>query len=630
VALADGRDLSLIDLVHEHEAGKTNFCYTRKEDGRIGLAKIEHPRMTKRNAELVVVALDNGEKIRCTPDHMFMLRDGSYREAIRLEGGDSLAPLYRRISSKEEPGITIDGYEMCWQDAAAKWVFTHGLADAYNIENGVYAKSSGEHCHHVDFNKKNNSPDNLVRMPSAEHIALHRIHAHKTLHREDVIAKCAAIHKTPWFRAKISQRMKQERTQAILSRNAKSQWADPAYKEFMMGRWHNYYLSNADYREKNRAQLLSQQQQYWSVEANREAQSARTSQFYQDHPKAKAQRSIESKREWQDANLLEWRANATKQQWTEEFREKRKNALARTYFEKTTSVLRDCVDASGRLDIEAFDQRRIAGRDKSVLRYGTYVARYFEGDGDRALEAILHHNHRVVSVESITEKLDVFDLEVPGTHNFALASGVFVHNSAKQGRNREFQAILPLRGKILNVEKARMDKILKNNEIRNLITALGGGVGPEFDPAKLRYHQVIIMTDADVDGAHIRTLLLTLFYRYMKPLVEQGHVYAAQPPLFKVYKGQKEVYCYTEAEMAKAVEAMGKGTQVQRYKGLGEMNPHQLWETTMDPAKRLLKRVTIEDAVKADELFNILMGDAVEPRREFIMTHAAEVENLDV
>ena len=226
--------------------------------------------------------------------------------------------------------------------------------------------------------------------------------------------------------------------------------------------------------------------------------------------------------------------------------------------------------------------------------------------------------------------MNVYDLEVPGTHNFALASGVFVHNSAKQGRNREFQAILPLRGKILNVEKARMDKILKNNEIRNLITALGGGVGNDYDLTKIRYHQVIIMTDADVDGAHIRTLLLTLFYRYMKPLVEQGHVYAAQPPLFKVYKGQKEVYCYTEAEMAKAVEAMGKGTQVQRYKGLGEMNPHQLWETTMDPSKRLLKQVTIEDAVKADELFNILMGDAVEPRREFIMAHAGEVENLDV
>ena len=175
-----------------------------------------------------------------------------------------------------------------------------------------------------------------------------------------------------------------------------------------------------------------------------------------------------------------------------------------------------------------------------------------------------------------------------------------------------------------------MDKILKNVEIRNLITALGTGVGQEFDVAKLRYHQVIIMTDADVDGAHIRTLLLTLFYRYMKPLVEQGHIYAAKPPLYKIAKGNKEVYAFNDREMQKAVEEMGKGANVSRYKGLGEMNPHQLWETTMDPTTRMLKKVTIDDAVKADELFTILMGDAVEPRREYIMAHAKEVENLDV
>jgi DNA gyrase subunit B len=233
-------------------------------------------------------------------------------------------------------------------------------------------------------------------------------------------------------------------------------------------------------------------------------------------------------------------------------------------------------------------------------------------------------------VEILEEKTDVFDIEVPHTHNFALASGVFVHNSAKQGRNREFQAILPLRGKILNVEKARMDKLLKSSAIRDLITALGTNIGTEFDLAKARYHRVIIMTDADVDGAHIRTLLLTLFYRYMKPLVENGYIYVAQPPLYKVYRGQKEVYVYTEQDMQKAVAEMGKGANAQRYKGLGEMNPHQLWETTMDPATRVMKHVTIEDAVKADEMFTVLMGDAVEPRREYIMAHAKEVENLDV
>jgi DNA gyrase subunit B len=240
------------------------------------------------------------------------------------------------------------------------------------------------------------------------------------------------------------------------------------------------------------------------------------------------------------------------------------------------------------------------------------------------------HRLRVASVEPLEEKVDVYDLEVPGTHNFALAAGVFVHNSAKQGRNRASQAILPLRGKILNVEKSRMDKILKNGEIRNLITAIGAGVGPEFDITKTRYHKIVIMTDADVDGAHISTLLLTLFFRYMRPLIDSGYVYLAMPPLYKVSKSGKDLYAYNERERAAAVEQLGKGANIQRYKGLGEMNPTQLWETTMDPESRLLKKVTIEDAVRADELFTILMGDQVAPRKDFITTHAKEVENLDI
>jgi len=207
---------------------------------------------------------------------------------------------------------------------------------------------------------------------------------------------------------------------------------------------------------------------------------------------------------------------------------------------------------------------------------------------------------------------------------------VFVHNSAKMGRNREFQAILPLRGKILNVEKARMDKILKNQEIHNLITAIGANVGPDCDPSKARYHLIIMMTDADVDGAHIRTLMLTLFYRYMRPLIDAGFIYIAQPPLYKVSKGNKEVYVYDDEALANTMEEMGKNVNLQRYKGLGEMNPKQLWETTMDPETRTLKKVTIEDAMKADEMFTILMGDEVEPRRAFIMSHANEVENLDI
>ncbi|GGN87903.1 DNA topoisomerase (ATP-hydrolyzing) subunit B [Haloarcula pellucida] len=204
--------------------------------------------------------------------------------------------------------------------------------------------------------------------------------------------------------------------------------------------------------------------------------------------------------------------------------------------------------------------------------------------------------------------------------------------SAKQGRNPEFQAILPIKGKILNVEKHRLDRILENDEIRNLITALGTGIGDEFDIEDLRYEKIIMMTDADVDGAHIRTLLLTLLYRHMKPLIEAGYVYASQPPLYRVrYRG--ETYdAMTEEERDRIVEEKcdGNPTQVQRFKGLGEMNPEQLWETTMDPEHRILKQITIEDAAAADRMFNILMGDAVEPRKEFIKEHSPEAEWVDI
>ena len=355
VALADGRNLSFEELMVEQAEGKEHFCYTIRKDGTIGLERMQHARITKQNAPVVRITLDNGEAITCTPDHRFMLRDGSYKVASKLTADDSLMPLYRKLSNTAQPGITEDN----------------------------------------------------------------------------------------------------------------------------------------------------------------------------------------------------------------------------------------------------------------------------------AAEAIRRYNHRIISIELVEDRRDVYDIEVPHTHNFALASGVFVHNSAKQGRNRHFQAILPLRGKILNVERARLDKILKNAEIRNMIVAFGTGIGDDFDISKARYHKIVIMTDADVDGSHIRTLLLTFIYRYMKPLIDAGYVFIAQPPLYQVKKGKAVSYAYSDDQLNKLVKGLAKPA-IQRYKGLGEMNSEQLWETTMDPEKRTMLKVTLEDAVEADRIFTILMGDQVEPRREFIETHAKYVKNLDV
>jgi len=342
VALADGRNLSFKQLAEEHEQGKKNFGYTIKNDGSIGIEEIENPRITKRNAEVIKIILDNNQEIICTPDHKFMLRDGSYKEAQNLVNTDSLMPLY-----------------------------------------------------------------------------------------------------------------------------------------------------------------------------------------------------------------------------------------------------------------------------------------------EKEINIIPKLNHKIIKIEKLNEKIDVYDIEVPNTHNFALASGIFVHNSAKMARDKEFQAILPLKGKPLNVEKANPVKVLSSDEIVNLITAIGTGIKENFDIKKLRYNKIIIMTDADVDGQHIRTLLLTFFFRYMPELIENGNIFVAISPLYRIRHKGKDSYVYSDEELEKEIKKIEGNPDVQRFKGLGEMNPPQLWDTTMDPKKRIFKKIAIEDAIRADEVFTMLMGDAVGPRRKFIELNA-NIAELDI
>ncbi|HAH32800.1 MAG TPA: DNA topoisomerase (ATP-hydrolyzing) subunit B [Elusimicrobia bacterium] len=804
VALADGRDVSFADLVKECQNGRENFCYTIEKNGRIGLAPVKNVRRTMKNAEIVRVVLDDGTQINCTPDHLFMLRDGTYKEAGKLQINDSLMPLRRQLSRIGQR-ITIEGYEMVFDPAEQRWIFTHLLADSYNVKNGSYKSKDGVHRHHIDWNKRNNNPDNIIRLTKEEHLDLHRRHAKETLQKPETLAKLKKLRASPEFRDKIRALMTQPEMRRQLSLRASKQWKDPKYKELMAAKFQEFYLATPEYREKNKLALNAEQRKHWKDPLNRARQAERTSAYFKNNPQARTELSILATRFWENTELLKWRGQETKKQWTDGFRVSRKAAYNQTYLRKSLAVLHEIYQKTGLIDEKLYNAERAVRKDRSIIRLDT-IRQLFFGDSQKRLdEAVANYNHKVVRVERVLERTDVYDMEVPGTHNFALAGGVFVHNSAKQGRDRVFQAILPLRGKILNVEKSQLVKIISSEQIRTLISAIGTGIGEGedgFNIEKLRYHKIVIMADADVDGQHIRTLLLTFFYRQMRPLIEGGHIYIAQPPLYKIKKGKFECYFeneeklqkwllkeavsgitvkvknkkldakelsdlleliislentlrrmevknlglkdylkfaaaekiplyrietgpetyryfYTEGDwlkfeneyiqtrkdamakegtadeisdedlgpefqplgeltrihnLAQKLKALGHGIEnyfveednkktvlfeittekasapapdlkrllenvmrigstgsnIQRYKGLGEMNPGQLWETTMDPFKRKLLKVSLEDPAEAEAIFTTLMGDKVEPRRLFIEQNALAARNLDI
>ncbi len=716
VQLASGKQKSFEDLVDDWAKGILHFGYATNKDGDVRIIPLVAPRMTKKGAEIVEVELDNGEIIRCTPDHLFRLRDGSYRQACELKLMDSLMPLKLRFTEKKEAPAA--GYEMVWMNGEQKWNHTHHLADAYNLKNGLYLKQSGRVRHHIGLDKTNNDPRNIIRMTDEAHMQLHASLAGDTF-RE--------LWKNPQYRVnKIKE----------ASKSAIKQWQDPEYRKYMAGKAVEQRLNP----EMNKVvmdgfkvwfeNLTPEQYEqycsrsrdffgaYWKDEQHRKEQANRTARYFDTHPEAKEQRKVSAEKEWSNLELKKWRSEKTKEQWTPEYRENHIKAVKewwkkhpehaekisqarqntwgnmgkREQIEKGLSVWRTGSSHEQKRGLimegkklkallllnqalktseyrEAYDAIRLQ-KSRTSLSYQRLLNEYYHKDESALLEAARNVNCKVVGVTKIKEKIDVYDLTVEKYHNFALASGVFVHNSAKQGRDRQTQAILPLRGKILNVERARLDRMLTSEEIKILIIALGTGIGEGFELEKLRYHKVVIMTDADVDGSHIRTLLLTLFYRHFRPMIDAGYVYIAQPPLFKLSRGNEQRYAYSDEERDKIMAEFAKkkadkkkekeelkeevdaeetleplegdepaegqlamaktGVNIQRYKGLGEMNPTQLWDTTMDPSVRVMRRVTVDDAVKADNTFETLMGSEVAPRKKFIQTHAKTVKNLDI
>jgi DNA gyrase subunit B len=408
VALASGDARSFAELAADWQRGVTHLGYTTNKAGRVVVAPLVEPRLTKRAAALVGVTLDNGSVIRCTPDHLFRMRDGSYRRADQLAAGDSLMPLYRSVSAKAA-GDALNGYERVWTNDRQEWVYTHHLADAVNLRQGRDSADNGNVRRHVDRDRRN-----ITRLRAA-------------------------------------------------------------------------------------AQLV---------------------------------------------------------------------------------------------------------------------------------------NHAVVGVEPLAETADVYDLTVEGYHNFALDAGVFVHNSARMARSSEFQALLPIRGKILNVQKASLQQVLDNAECSAIVQVLGAGSGRTFDLSALRYGRILIMADADVDGSHIRTLLITLFAKYMRPVIEAGRLFAAMPPLHKVTtKGRnaETIYTYTQQEMESTVARLQKAgksivTPVSRFKGLGEMDAEELWDTTMNPAVRTVRRITLDDVGRAEEVLELLMGERVEPRKNWLIESSGRLD----
>jgi DNA gyrase subunit B len=503
-------------------------------------------------------------------------------------------PLKTRLTEQAE--APAPGYEMVWMNGRQQWWHTHHLADRHNLITGVYRREAGAVRHHVDFDKRNNDPRNILRLSKEAHLELHA-------------AMLGNANRARWQNpAYRAARLR------LLRESALRQWQDPAYRAARSA--FTRRLAQAE-----RARLL------WSQDGQRDRHRKTLIAWWQANPEHREKVRAARRRGWVDPatraaitnGLRNWRTSTT-------FEDK---GIRSGHKIKALILLNRVLGAP---DVRAaYDELRRSSAP-TALTYESLLHRRFDGDVGAMREAAINVNCQVVSVRPLTECADVYDLTVERYHNFALAAGVFVHNSAKQGRDATYQAILALRGKPINVVNARPERLQLNKEYGLMASVIGTGVRGAFNLERCKYDKVIIMTDADVDGGHIRALLLALFYQEMPGLIEAGKVYVAMPPLYSVTWKSKTQWLLDDDALRRfySRNQEAKNVPLKRYKGLGEMKASELRETTMHPATRVLKQVTLEDSSIAAQVVADLMDESrPEARREFL-AQAARLTDLDV
>lgn len=558
VRLSSGKTVTVGELLARFEQGEKDYIYGFDiENNEFNVFPILDVFKTKSNAEVIRLTFDDRTTLVCTPDHPILLRTGEYKQAKDLTKYDSIRTLY--MADKHGYLNNSHNGDYMHKSVAKKYYGEQGL----NMD-----------VHHKDFDKQNNDPRNLEYLTHEDHASLHN-----GMNRE----------------------------------NGLYDNQDP----YRLAKLHNErYESDENYRKETLTRLDEAQREYWSSEENKKAQSERTRKHFEDNPDAVVKHRNLAKEQWKDEDLRKWRAEKTREQMADPEMKRRK--LESEVIKRKNNCLKAMKDmeVSGievtKDNYEQFKKDNNLGR--KCYKWETAIDKFETEENLRSELATF--NHRVVKIEWLTEKEDVYDITVEEVHNFALGNGVIVHNSTKSGRNRKTQGVLPLRGKVLNVERADLQKAMNNKEIRTLIEVIGTGYGDDYNPDKLRYDKIVILTDADVDGSHIQVLLITFFYKYMPRLIADGHLYIAKPPLYALKDKRGKYKYYWDKNDVR--NDMKETDSLMRFKGLGEMDAKQLADTTLDPEKRVLKQVQISDRLSTTILMNKLMGDDADARKKWI------------